>query len=58
MAEADRTMMAREVRRIENKIKYKERMIAEYKAEIPRLDRRRDELLQKIADDYAEEHGQ
>lgn len=54
MAEADRAMMAREVRRLENQINHKQKMIDGYSSEIPRLMDRRDVLLEKIAQDYAD----
>jgi uncharacterized coiled-coil DUF342 family protein len=58
MAEEDRAMMAREVKKIGNKIEYRRQQIKMYQDQIPALEARRDELLKKIADDYDEEHGQ
>jgi hypothetical protein len=48
----DRAMLAREVRRIGNKIAYKEKVIKEYQDEIPKLEARQQELLDKIAAMY------
>lgn len=58
MAEEDRAMMAREVKKIGNRIEHRRQQIRNFQAEIPKLEARRDELLKKIADDYDEEHGQ
>lgn len=55
--ETDRTMWAREAKRIENKIAYRRRVAAEALDSIPELERRHQELLDKIAEDYTEEYG-
>jgi hypothetical protein len=57
MSEADRTMWAREVKKITNKIAYRRKTIADAEKDIPGMEARLAELNQKIADDYAEEHG-
>lgn len=57
MSEEDRTMWAREVKRLGNKIAYAKERIRLASADLPKLEAKRDELLKKIADDYDEEHG-
>lgn len=48
-------MIAREVKRLGNKIAYKREMIKSYTEEIPALERRRDELLGRLADDLGDD---
>ena len=57
MTAEDRAMWAREAKRLANKIAYKQQVIKEYQDEIPELERRRSELLDKIAEDYDEERN-
>lgn len=57
MSKEDRTMWAKEVSRIENRLAHRRQMIKQYTEEISAMDGERDRLLDKIADDYAEENG-
>lgn len=49
---AERAMWAREARRLENQIEYRQSLIRKAGAELVELTKLLDELLVKIADDY------
>lgn len=57
MSAEERTMKAREVKRLGNKIDYRKETIRKAQADLPKLEALRDKLLAEIAEDYAEEHG-
>jgi uncharacterized membrane-anchored protein YhcB (DUF1043 family) len=57
MSELDRTAWAKEAQRIENKMQHARTQIEIHQTRLKALDRDHVKLLKKIADDYAEEHG-